>query len=244
MAQSADEKETLKKVGQKEQIQREVDFNPNITKKGIRVQQKNSRPVTPIIILNKRTSIIEWKGGLKFLNKNHTGNLKIKAGNVILEKGNKITGNLVIDMMSMTNIDLADSKKEYLIGHLRSQDFFHIERFPTASLKINSSKILEKKSNGKYDMEIVGDLTIKSITKPIVFTALVDLKSNIKSATGIIQFNRTDFGVEYRAEMHLDNAKSFWNKMNTTKETIKNKVIQDKIEINFSIISMPGLLEK
>ena len=93
-------------------------------------------------------------------------------------------------------------------------------------------------------MEIVGDLTIKSITKPIVFTALVDLKSNIKSATGIIQFNRTDFGVEYRAEMHLDNAKSFWNKMNTTKETIKNKVIQDKIEINFSIISMPGLLEK
>ena len=67
--------------------------------------------------------------------------------------------------------------------------------------------------------------------KLVFSTIFVDLKSNIKSATGIIQFNRTDFGVEYRAEMHLDNAKSFWNKMNTTKETIKNKVIQDKIEI-------------
>jgi hypothetical protein len=59
-----------------------------------------------------------------------------------------------------------------------------------------------------------------------------------------MEFNRTDFGVQYRAEMHLDNAKSFWNKMTTTKETVKDKVIQDKIEVKFNIISMPGLLEK
>ena len=87
-------------------------------------------------------------------------------------------------MMSITNIDLPDSKKEYLIGHLRSQDFFDVERFPKASFKINSSKILEKQSDGKYNMEISGDLTIKSITKPIVLTALIDLQSDIKSATG------------------------------------------------------------
>jgi hypothetical protein len=50
--------------------------------------------------------------------------------------------------------------------------------------------------------------------------------------------------VQYRSEMHLDDAKSFWNKLNTTKEAVKDKVIQDKIEVMFNIISMPGILDR
>jgi hypothetical protein len=50
--------------------------------------------------------------------------------------------------------------------------------------------------------------------------------------------------VQYRSEMHLDDAKSFWNKLNTTKEAVKDKVIQDKIDVMFNIISMPGIIEK
>jgi len=241
MAQSADEKEVLKSVGERKQIEHKVNLTPQVNQ---RKQMRRNTITAPSIILNRRASTLEWKGGLRFIDKNHTGNLKIKSGNLYLEKDNKITGDVVINMMSMINIDLPDSKKEYLIGHLRSEDFFHVERFPTASLKINSSKILEKKSNGKYNMEISGDLTVKSITKSIVFTALIDLESDVKSATGTMEFNRTDFGIQYHAEMHLDDAQSFWNKMTTTKETVKDKVIQDKIEVKFNIVSMPGLLER
>jgi polyisoprenoid-binding protein YceI len=241
MAQSADEKEVLKSIGKSKQVERSVNLAPKPIK-----SKKIGREITsaPSIMINKRSSILEWKGGLKFINNNHNGNLKIKGGNIYLQKDNKITGNIVINMMSMTNIDLPDSKKDYLIGHLRSEDFFNVDRYPTASLEISSSKILEKKSNGKYNMQISGDLTVKSTTKPIVFTALVDLDSDIKSATGTMEFNRTDFDVQYRSEMHLDDAKSFWNKMNTTKEAVKDKVIQDKIEVMFSIISMPGVLDR
>ena len=241
MAQSADEKEVLKSVGKSNQIERSVNFTPKPTKR-----KKVGRKITsaPSIIINKRSSILEWKGGLKFVNNNHNGNLKIKGGSIYLQENNKITGNIVINMMSMTNIDLPDSKKDYLIGHLRSEDFFHVDRYPIASLEINNSKILEKKSNGKYNMQISGDLTVKSTTKPIVFTALVDLDSDIKSASGTMEFNRTDFEVQYRSEMHLDDAKSFWNKLNTTKEAVKDKVIQDKIEVMFNIISMPGVLDR
>ena len=32
--------------------------------------------------------------------------------------------------------------------------------------------------------------------------------------------------------------------MNTTKEAVKDKVIQDKIEVMFNIISIPGVLER
>jgi len=241
MAQSADEKEALKSIGKSKQIEHSVNLTPKPTKR-----KKMGREITfvPSIMINKRSSILEWKGGLKFVNNNHNGNLKIKGGSIYIQKDNKITGNIVINMMSMTNIDLPDSKKDYLIGHLRSEDFFHVDRYPIASLEISSSKILEKKSDGKYNMQILGDLTVKSTTKPIVFTALVDLDSDIKSATGTIEFNRADFDVQYRSEMHLDDPKSFWNKFNTTKEAVKDKVIQDKIEVMFNIISMPGIIEK
>ena len=241
MAQSANEEEVIKSIGIDKQVERSVNLAPKPIKR-----KKMGGEITsaPSIMINMRSSILEWKGGLKFINNDHNGNLKIKGGNIYLQKDNKITGNIVINMMSMTNIDLPDSKKDYLIGHLRSEDFFHVDRYPIASLEISSSKILEKKSNGKYNMQISGDLTVKSTTKPIVFTALVDLDSDIKSATGTMEFNRTDFDVQYRSEMHLDDAKSFWNKMNTTKEAVKDKVIQDKIEVMFSIISMPGVLDR
>ena len=225
MAQSTDNRETLKSIGQQKQVERKAN-------------------VAPTIILNRKTSSLEWKGGLKVINNNHSGNLKLKSGNIYLNEGNKISGNIVINMMSITNIDLPDSKKEYLIGHLRSQDFFDVERFPKASFKINSSKILEKQSDGKYNMEISGDLTIKSITKPIVLTALIDLQSDIKSATGTMKFSRIDFGVQYRSEIKLDDAKSFWNDLQTTKKTTMDKVIKDEIEVKFNIVSMSGILER
>ena len=225
MAQSANNRETLKSSGALKQIERRAN-------------------AAPTIIINSRMSSLEWEGGLKVVNKNHNGNLKLKSGNIYLNKGNKISGNILINMTSMTNIDLSDSKKEYLIGHLRSQDFFHVERFPVASLKIKNSKILEKQSNGKYNMEISGDLTIKSVTKPVIFTALVDLGSDIKSASGTMKFNRIDFGVQYRSEIKLDDAKSFWNDLQTTKKTTMDKVIKDEIEVKFNIVSMPGILER
>jgi len=225
MAQSTNNRETLKSIGQQKQVERKAS-------------------AAPTIIINSRTSSLEWKGGLKVVNKNHSGNLKLKSGNIYLNEGNKISGSIVISMISMTNIDLSDSKKEYLIGHLRSQDFFDVERFPVASLKIKNSKILEKQSNGKYNMEISGDLTIKSVTKPVVFTALIDLGSDIKSASGTMKFNRIDFGVRYRSEIKLDDAQSFWNDMQTTKKTTMDKVIKDQIEVKFDIMSMSGVLER
>ncbi len=227
---------------QERSIERIINLNPDPRK--VRQGRLTKANTNPSIILNKRVSTLEWTGGLKFINNNHNGNLKIKTGSLFLEDKTNIIGTIVVDMLSMANIDLPDSKKEYLIGHLRSEDFFHVERFPTASLKINNSKILEKQSSGKYNMEVSGDLTIKSITKPITFTAIVDLDSDVKSATGTMQFNRADFGVQYRTEMHLDDAKSFWNSATTTKEALKDKVIKDEIDIKFNIVSVPGLLER
>lgn len=164
-------------------------------------------------------------------------------GNISL-KNNIISGTVVIDMSSMTNNDLSAGSKERLIGHLKSPDFFNVTKFPKAKLNIKSSKILEKLESGKYKMLINGDMTIKDKTNSISFEAVVDLDSDIKTAQGKLSFDRSAFGVEYRSEMHLDNPNSFWNKVQTSRDAAKDKVIRDVIEINFNVVSLPGMLSK
>ena len=195
------------------------------------------------VVLDQSRSRFVWEGGLKFAVSNHDGNLKMSNGSVSIND-NVIAGTVVIDMNSMTNNDLSGGSKERLIGHLKSPDFFHVTKFPKAVLKIKSSKILEKLDSGKYKMLINGDMTIKDKTNPISFEAIVDLDSNIKTAEGKLAFDRSEFNVQYRSEMHLDNPNSFWNKVQTSRDAAKDKVIRDLIEINFNIVSLPGMLSK
>jgi polyisoprenoid-binding protein YceI len=61
------------------------------------------------------------------------------------------------------SIDTADAQRD---GHLRSADFFDVEKFPVASFK---STAVEDLGGDKY--RISGDLTIRGITKPVAFDA-------------------------------------------------------------------------
>ena len=64
-----------------------------------------------------------------------------------------------------------DTKNERRDNHLRSGDFFEVEKFPTLTFK--STKIVAAKpelaSGDKF--QIQGDLTIKGITKPVTLDA-------------------------------------------------------------------------
>ena len=93
-------------------------------------------------------------------------------------------------------------------------------------------------------MLIDGDMTIKDKTNSISFEAIVDLNSNVKTAEGKLSFDRSTFNVQYRSEMHLDNPNSFWNKVQTSRDAAKDKVIRDMIEIDFNVVSLPGMLSK
>tara|TARA_Y100001970_G_C14077434_1_gene772810 strand:+ start:110 stop:820 length:711 start_codon:yes stop_codon:yes gene_type:complete len=190
-----------------------------------------------LIMLDEKNSVIEWTGGLKFVNNNHAGTLKIKSEKILLDKKKNISGKITVDMTTMTNTDMEPAKGGRLVGHLRGDDFFHVDRFPIATLDIRTSKIIGKTSSGLYKMKIEGDITIKGVKKYIAFDADIDLDSQIKKAMGVMTFNRADFGIQYRSEMHLENPDSFWNKIRSTKEATKDRVIRDEIEIKFKIYS-------
>ena len=121
-------------------------------------------------------SYITWKG-YKVTGQHH-GKVKLKGGNLEYDNGKLIGGNFEIDMTTITNEDLQGGSADKLIGHLKSEDFFGVEKHPTAKFVI--TKIAEAKL-GEY--RVKGDLTIKSTTKPVSFNALISEKEEIGRAS-------------------------------------------------------------
>ena len=138
-----------------------------------------------------------------------------------------------------------ERKKAYEAKFLQDEDLkFKLRARRNKRIAEWAAKLIGKTNDGLYNVQITGDLTIKSTTRPITFNAIIDLDSKVKKATGTLTFNRTDFGVQYRAEMHLDNPDSFWNQLRSARDTTKDRVIRDEIEIEFEMNSLPGMLRK
>ncbi|BDD07851.1 polyisoprenoid-binding protein [Fulvitalea axinellae] len=146
--------------------------------------------------VNSNDSKVEWVGK-KITGSSHSGLIQIKSGSVEFKKNKPVGGEFVIDMASITVTDIKDKTKNgYLVGHLKNSDFFDVEKFPTATLKI---KKFASAGDGTY--KVTGDLTIKSITKPITFEAKVDKKS----ATASIDVDRAEYNVRYGSGSFFDN---------------------------------------
>ncbi|MEA9986745.1 MULTISPECIES: YceI family protein [Subtercola] len=96
------------------------------------------------------------------------------------------------------SINTGDANRD---GHLRTNDFFNAPEFPTLSFV--STSVAPKKD----DLEVTGDLTIKGVTKSVVFDVEFggfgnDLYGNYKlGLTAKTVINRNDFGVNWNAPL-------------------------------------------
>ncbi len=131
-------------------------------------------------------STVEWEGK-KVVGK-HNGIIAIKSADLQFNNHKLSGGKIVMDMTSITCTDLPDGPGRKLIGHLTSGDFFETEAHPTATLDI--TKVMAGDGN---NYTIHGDLTIKGITKPISFDALV----SAKNASAEIMIDRTMYNIKY-----------------------------------------------
>ncbi|MDR6967801.1 polyisoprenoid-binding protein YceI [Flavobacterium arsenatis] len=137
---------------------------------------------------------ISWVG--KKVTGAHEGTVSLKEGNLVFN-GKKLTGGtFTVDMNSIQVTDLkADQGKEKLEGHLKADDFFGTEKFPTA--KLNFTKVAAKQ-NGLYT--VTADLTLKGITKPITF----DITVNGNKATSALKIDRTKYDIKYGSGSFFD----------------------------------------
>jgi len=169
-------------------------------------------------ILDTLNSRVEWKGYkiLKSENTSHFGTIKFESGDVTIKDGKLESGKFVADMNSLTSVDLKDDADQLgkLNDHLKSGDFFEVEKFPTASYEITK---LTPLAEGDYNTLLDGNLTIKGITKPIAFKANVSVKDGVVSiATEPKDIQREEFGVKFQTP-------------------VENGVIKDEVTLQINV---------
>lgn len=155
-------------------------------------------------------SVLEWGG--RNLNNRHFGRIAIQGGELVIHGGLPVTGSIVADMSTIANLDLVDTAwRDLLIRHLKSDDFFAVERYPTAAFRLNGWQVQEAASPEVINGVASGDLTIRDITRPISFAAIVapQVDGGIK-AHAVVDINRILWDVSYgsaslfeRLGMHL-----------------------------------------
>ena len=155
-------------------------------------------------------SVVEWTG--RNINNRHYGRIALAEGEVTFVGGALAGGRFVLDMTSITNLDLQDATwREILIRHLLSDDFFDVERYPTASFEVTGFEPLSGATPGTPNGTVTGNLTIRDVTRPVTFPAVIypQEEGSIK-AQAAFDLDRTLWNVFYgsgklyeRLGMHL-----------------------------------------
>ncbi|MDP9080830.1 MAG: YceI family protein [Bacteroidota bacterium] len=133
-------------------------------------------------------SNIEWTG--RKVTGAHNGTIAIKEGSLTLTNGKLTGGKFVIDTTSIKILDVTDpATNAQFAGHLASDDFFSIEKYPEAVLEITAV----------VDNHIEGNLAIKGITHPVGFDAAINTNNDTLTATGKLVIDRTNYNMKFRS---------------------------------------------
>jgi polyisoprenoid-binding protein YceI len=126
----------------------------------------------------------------------HTGTIKLQSGWLTWQDNKIVSGEFNIDMASLKETEA----NERLEGHLKSDDFFGVEKFPIAKLVITGSTPFDKGTG-----VVTGTLTIKGVTNPIEFKAAIQKKDEGTWFFANIDVDRTKYNIKYGSGTFFDN---------------------------------------
>lgn len=171
--------------------------NAKEAKTGDAVDVKKSEGVEYTI--SKDESNLYWRGTKPA--GEHTGTVDITEGKAVVMDGNLTGGMVVIDLNSIENEDLSGDMNARLVGHLKSEDFFHVDEHPVASFTISGITEKEGVEEGAPNFEITGNLTMRGVTKSITFPAWISVTGNtVKVKTDEFSIDRTLWGVNFKSK--------------------------------------------
>jgi len=150
----------------------------------------------------------------------HNGTVKLSGGTVVFKNGELTGGSFTIDLNSIVNLDLeAETWNQKLVDHLKSEDFFYVEKFPVVTFTINS---VEKKNTNSY--KLTGDLNMRGVTKSITFHATVTVEDNVvKATTPKIILDRTQWKIETMSKSVFAD--------------LKDKYVDDEMQIEIDLVA-------
>lgn len=145
--------------------------------------------------INAAKSTVNWVG--KKVTGSHEGTVILKEGSLIFKTKKLKGGTFTVDLSTITVTDLkAGQGKESLEGHLKADDFFGTDKYPTSKLVF---KTIADKGNGTYT--VTADLTIKDVTSPVTF----DLVVKANTATTTFKIDRTKYGIKFKSKNFFEN---------------------------------------
>ena len=112
-----------------------------------------------------------------------------------IKDGLVVSGNFIVDMTSISVEDISGSGKKRLEGHLKSDDFFSVDKHDKALLSIKGSKKTEK------GFLVDANLTIKDLTHPIQFN-VVSIEGGYNAD---LVFDRSKYNVRFRSGSFFEN---------------------------------------
>lgn len=167
-------------------------------------------------MVNADDSVIEWKGFKP--TGTHNGTIDIESGVITVNDGKIESGSFLIDMNSIVNLDMEPENEmnAKLVGHLKSADFFDVEKYPNAAFVVTN---FEEKDGKTW---LSGNLQLKekknNITFPVTVTTVGD-EVTLTSETFTI--DRSKWDVKYGSKSFFDD--------------LGDKFINDDIELTIAV---------
>ncbi|MCB4798928.1 YceI family protein [Neotamlana laminarinivorans] len=161
-------------------------------------------------------SKIAWKGFKP--TGEHYGYISLTEGVLNTTDGEIAGGSFTIDMKSImvTDIPAEEKGNAKLVSHLSNEDFFDVEKYPTATFKITGIE----KQEGKTLLS--GNLTLKEATNNVTFPVTVTNTGDVLTLESeTFTIDRTKWNVEYGSKSIFDN--------------LGDKFINDDIELKVSL---------
>jgi len=166
-------------------------------------------------VADTSASSLEWKGSK--VTGFHEGTVQLKSGMLHFADGKIEGGSFEIDLTTINTTDLSGGRKKKLDGHLRSDDFFSVDNFPTARLEVVKAT---PQADGGFDIE--GPLTVKGITRPVTFDATLEEDGDSLRATGKVVVDRAKYNVRFRSGSFFQN--------------LGDKLIYDDFEVDVEVV--------
>lgn len=171
--------------------------------------------------VNTQKSYVNWVGS-KLVGSKHNGKVKLQEGELIVADGQLTGGSFTLDMTSIDDESQEGESKAKLERHLKSGDFFEVEKFPTAVFTITGVETANE-PNSNITHRITGNLTMKDITKSITIPASITVgQSELSGMTPSFVIDRTEWNVMFNAGVL---------------GTAKDNIINDEIALQVMLIA-------
>jgi polyisoprenoid-binding protein YceI len=173
----------------------------------------SNAPVT----ISKTESTVTWHASK--VTGSHYGRVPFSDGKLDYSNGKITGGSFEMDMSKLTVEDITDAgSNQKLTGHLKSDDFFSVTKFPKAMMKITNVKTTDGKT-----YEMTANLIIKGVTTAVTFPATLTMVNGKMVTTAEIKFDRTKYDIKYRSGSYF--------------EDLADKLIYDEVKLDVKLVA-------